>query len=279
MSRTGGGGGGGISGNGGQNPDTPSGGGGGGGGGAKGGGGKSTILADGTNGGGGGGTVFSGSDGRSTPDDGGSGGYLCGGGGGGFNSNGHNGGCSGGGGGGAIFSYYGPTDIEDCTISGNQATGSGGGVVVVGVYYPHILTLNNTIIANNGANECSVIGYPFTGVGNLIMQNGSGSACPGVVTNVDPQLQALQPASTNGGLTPTMAIPLYSSAMGVADAGTSIAYDQRYANRPQPDKSPRNGYDIGAFEVCRRFVGPSLEAGPCGYTIINPPTTTLTMQV
>src|SRR5207245_4913778 len=83
----------------------------------------------------------------------------------------------------------------------------------------------------------------------------------------------------NGGLTPTMAIPLYSSAMGVADAGTSIAYDQRYANRPQPDKSPRNGYDIGAFEVCRRFVGPSLEAGPCGYTIINPPTTTLTMQV
>src|SRR5437667_351717 len=60
--------------------------------------------------------------------------------------------------GGAIFSYYGPTDIEDCTISGNQATGSGGGVVVVGVYYPHILTLNNTILANNGANQCSVIG-------------------------------------------------------------------------------------------------------------------------
>ncbi|PYL15107.1 MAG: hypothetical protein DME30_12030, partial [Verrucomicrobia bacterium] len=181
--------------------------------------------------------------------------------------------------GGAIFSYYGPTDIEDCTISGNQATGAGGGVVVVGVYYPHILTLNNTIIANNGANECSVIGYPFIGAGNLIMQNGSGSACPGVVTNVDPQLQALQPASTNGGLTPTMAIPLYSSAMGVADSATSLPYDQRYANRPQPDKSPRNGYDIGAFEVCRRFVGPSLEAGPCGYTIINPPTTTLTMQV
>src|SRR5437667_28642 len=166
MSSTGGGGGGGISGNGGQNPDTPSGGGGGGGGGAKGGGGRSTSRADGSSGGGGGGALGGGSDGR-----GGGGGAL---GGAIFNDSGrltiHNstfynnsvargvGANNGGDAGGAIFSYYGPTDIEDCTISGNQATGSGGGVVVVGVYYPHILTLNNTILANNGANQCSVIG-------------------------------------------------------------------------------------------------------------------------
>jgi hypothetical protein len=59
-----------------------------------------------------------------------------------------------------------------------------------------------------------------------------------------------------------MAIPLFSSAMGVADPGTSLPYDQKYADRPQPDKSPRNGFDIGAYTVCRRFVGPSLENGP-----------------
>jgi len=58
------------------------------------------------------------------------------------------------------------------------------------------------------------------------MSNGSGTqpfgACPGVVTTADPQLQALEPASVNGGKTPTMAIALFSSAMGVADPGTSL---------------------------------------------------------
>src|SRR6266403_3022591 len=194
----------------------------------------------------------------------------------------HNGGDAGG----AIFSYSGvTTTIVDCTISGNQATGSGGGVVVYSDYYPYSLTLNNTIIANNGANECLVGGAPpSTGAGNLIMQNGSGGtppfgACPGVVTNVDPQLQPLEPPSTNGGKTPTRAIPLFSSAMGVADPGTSLSYDQRYANRPQPDTSPRNGYDIGAYEVCRKFFGGGLQSWICSETNISPPpTTTLTMH-
>ena len=121
-----------------------------------------------------------------------------------------------------------------------------------------------------------------TGVGNLIMNNGTGTrpfgACPGVVTNVDPQLQALEPPSVNGGKTPTMAIPLFSSAMGVADPGTSLPYDQRYADRPQADTSPRNGYDIGAYEVCRRYLA-GLRPWFCSETNIPPPsTTTLTMQ-
>jgi len=141
--------------------------------------------------------------------------------------------------------------------------------------------IQNTIIANNGVNECFFTNLVTTsGAGNLIMKNGSGTqpfgACPGVVTTTDPQLGPLQ---DNTGPTSTMAIPLFSSAMGVADAATSLPYDQKYADRPQPDKSPRNGFDIGAYTVCRRFVGPSLEDGPCGYTIINPPPpTTLTMQ-
>lgn len=75
--------------------------------------------------------------------------------------------------------------------------------------------LYDTIIANNGANECYLKG-PVTfagGVGNLIMQNGVGAApngpfepCPGAVTSSDPLLGALQLNSL--GDTPTMAIPI-----------------------------------------------------------------------
>jgi uncharacterized repeat protein (TIGR01451 family) len=186
--------------------------------------------------------------------------------------------------GGAVFSHDGTMTIVDCTFSNNQATGSGGGVVVYSDQRPGVTSfvIQNTIIANNGANECFFTNLvAVNGAGNLIMQNGSGTqpfgACPNVVTTADPQLGPLQ---NNTGPTPTMAIPLFSSAMGVADPGTSLPNDQKYADRPQPDKSPRNGFDIGAYTVCRRFVGPSLENGPCGFTHIPPPPpqVALTMQ-
>jgi uncharacterized repeat protein (TIGR01451 family) len=192
---------------------------------------------------------------------------------------GHNGGDAGG----AVFSHNGSLRLVDVTISGNQSTGSGGGVVVYSDSSAGF-TIQDTIVANNGANECFFTGNVTTsGVGNLIMSNGSGTqpfgTCPGVVTSVDPQLQPLQPPSVNGGLTPTMAIPLFSSAMGVADPGTSFPFDERYADRPQPDQSPRNGFDIGAFEVCRRFFMGRLQSFICSETHITPPpTTTLTMQ-
>src|SRR5207248_377495 len=146
-------------------------------------------------------------------------------------------------------------------------------------------TIQDTIVANNGANECFYTGNVTTsGVGNLVTSNGSGTqpfgACPGVVATADPQLQALQPASVNGGKTPTMAIPLFSSAMGLADPGTSLPSDQHDADRPQPDKSPRNGYDIGAFTVCRRVDPTGIRPWFCSETHLGtlPPTTTLTMQ-
>ncbi len=186
--------------------------------------------------------------------------------------------------GGAIFSRDGTTAIVNCTIANNQGTGSGAGVVVYSdaVFSPFpALTLQNTIVANNGANECFYSGnVSRSGAGNLITSNGSGTGqfgtCPGLTSNVDPQLGPLQ---DNGG-TPTMAIGIGSSAMGMADAATSFVYDQRYADRPQPDQSPRNGYDIGAYEVCRRFLGGRLVSAVC--SAVNsppPPATTLTMQV
>jgi Divergent InlB B-repeat domain len=184
----------------------------------------------------------------------------------------------------AIFSHNGSLRLVDLTVSGNLSTGSGGGVAVYSDSSASF-TIQDTIIANNGANECYFTGnVTTTGTGNLIMNNGSGTqpfgACPGVVVTTDPQLGPLQPPIMNGGKTPTLAIPLYSSAMGKADAATSLPYDQRYADRPQDDVAPRNGYDIGAFEVCRKYYGGGLHPWPCGFTHVPPPSTvTLTMQV
>ena len=201
---------------------------------------------------------------------------------------------NGGDGGGAIFSHDGDLTVVDSTFSGNQSTGSGGAIVayndlsnsgILGGADTYInFTLNNTIIANNGSNECFFTGNVHAqGAGNLIMSNGSGAqpfgACAAVVTTADPQLGALQPPSTNGGETPTMAISIGSSAMGMADSTTSLAYDQRYADRPQPDSSPRNGFDIGAFEVCRWFVAGHLEPTFCSETHVTLPSTqTLTIK-
>jgi hypothetical protein len=142
--------------------------------------------------------------------------------------------------------------------SGNQSTGSGAAIVVYtegdaggpgGGGAPVNFILNNTIIANNGANECFFTGSMWVkGAGNLIMNNGSGtgqfSACPGVVTTSDPQLQPLQLNSP--GNTPTMAVLPTSPAVNKADPGTSpmIDRDQRGVRRPQA-----GGFDIGAFEA------------------------------
>ena len=187
--------------------------------------------------------------------------------------------------GGAIFSHNGSLTLVDVTIAKNESTGSGGGVVVYSDSSA-AFTFQDTIVANNGANECFTTGnVSASGVGNLVMSNGSGTqpfgACPGVAATADPQLQALQPASVNGGETPTMAIPLFSSAMGFADPGTSLPYDQHNADRPQPHTSQPSGFDIGAFTVCRRFFFPNqLRAWFCSETHIPPPppSTTLAIQ-
>ena len=179
--------------------------------------------------------------------------------------------------GGAIFSRNGSLTVNDTTISANHETNpfGGGGIVVFEDGSTTSFTLDNTIVANNGANECFVRGAVATdGAGNLIVGNGAGGpfgACPGVARSTDPQLGPLQ---DNGGPTPTMAIPLFSSAMSAADSTTSLAVDQRYADRPQG-----GGWDIGAFQVCRRKIGTIIMAAPCGETHVMPPQTTTLIMV
>ncbi len=149
--------------------------------------------------------------------------------------------------GGTLFSLNGSTTVLDSTISGNEDTATGGGIVVVETSEAFV-TLRNTIIANNGALECSIGSAAGVGSGNLITANDS---CPGVVASVDPQLGSLQ--QNFPGKTPTMGISLASPALNAADASTSLSTDQRGVDRPEGTE-----FDIGAYERCPRE-GPVLE--------------------
>ncbi len=174
--------------------------------------------------------------------------------------------------GGAIFSLNGQLTLVDTTISGNQSTGYGGGVVLIqtpGNAFspppPASFFMDNTIIANNGMEECSIRGFAVSGNGggNLIQNN---DGCIGVTSSADPQLGPLQ---DNGGFTPTMAIGKNSPAWNAADAATSLALDQRGQARPA-----LNGFDIGAFELCEDRFGM-----PCLILAGNEQTEPLTIQV
>ena len=143
--------------------------------------------------------------------------------------------------GGAIFAVNGELIVQDSTIAGNISTGEGAGIVVD--QEPGNTTsfaLDNTIISNPSARECFYApGVNANGAGNLIVNN---FGCPGMVATGDPQVGPLQ---NNGGLTPTLAIPLSSPAANAGDADSSLAEDQRGTYRPQG-----TGFDIGAFELC-----------------------------
>lgn len=150
--------------------------------------------------------------------------------------------------GGAIFSRDGFVTIENSTVSGNQAiaasvqtTPTGGGIEVFGDSGTTVFGLANTIVANNGTQECISEG-PGTilpgGKNNLIMDN---DGCPstGLVTS-DPMLSGLNLNAP--GDTPTMALQSGSPAIGAADSGTSLSADQRGVTR-------KAAPDIGAYET------------------------------
>jgi uncharacterized repeat protein (TIGR01451 family) len=144
--------------------------------------------------------------------------------------------------GGAIFSRNGSLTVQNVSISGNQATGSGGGIEVMNDGATTIFVLDNTIIANNGAQECITSGTITTkgSANNLIVNN---SGCPNVTVSSDPQLGPL--TLNSPGDTPTMAIVYGTSpAVDAGDDGTALATDQRGVARPQGPHS-----DIGAYEA------------------------------
>jgi uncharacterized repeat protein (TIGR01451 family) len=143
--------------------------------------------------------------------------------------------------GGAIFSRNGSLTIQNSTIVYGAASGAGGGVVIYADGATTNFVLANSIIADNGTDECIVEGtgtVVSSGKNNLIRAN---SGCPS--TGLVSYLPQLGPLQINApGDTPTMALLPGSPGIGVADSGTSLAYDQRGVQRKA---SP----DIGAYET------------------------------
>jgi uncharacterized repeat protein (TIGR01451 family) len=151
--------------------------------------------------------------------------------------------------GGAIFSRNGSLSVQNATISGNTAksTATGGGIVVMSDGVTASFKLDNTILANNGSQECyTVNAVGKKGAGNLIVANDPTNPCPVVVQTANPQLGPLQ--LNTPGDTPTMAIQVGSPAVDNGDdaalASDNITTDQRGVTRPQAAHS-----DIGAYEA------------------------------
>jgi hypothetical protein len=152
--------------------------------------------------------------------------------------------------GGAIFSRNNSLIVQYTTVAGNEAHTFGAGIAVIDDGAPTSFTLQNTIIANNfandGAPECFAEGNNIVASGNLITNNGN---CGTPAFSTDPVLGPLQ---RNQGPTPTMAISRSSPAFDTADAAVldprtlmPVATDQRGEDRPSEE-----GFDIGAFELC-----------------------------
>jgi hypothetical protein len=156
------------------------------------------------------------------------------------------GGGNGGDAGAAIFTVNGQLTVEFTTVDGNEATGTDGGIVVVqtSAVRPTSFYLYNTIITNNGANECRVQGPSVSSefLGNLIGDNVN---C-GTPLSGNPLLGTL---FYNQGLTPTKALSEGSPAINAADPAVFLAIDQRGQERAA------NTADIGAFERCVVFLG------------------------
>ena len=144
--------------------------------------------------------------------------------------------------GGAIFSRNGSLTVINSTISGNQSAYIDPGISVFKDGLATTFSLHNTIIANNGADECHYVGsVTHEGSGNFIIQN---FGCQGNVNPSmdDPQLGPLQ--LNEPGNTPTMAIDTSSPAFDAGDDVYCQPFDQRGVPRPQALHC-----DIGAYEV------------------------------
>jgi hypothetical protein len=155
---------------------------------------------------------------------------------------------------------FGNTFAWNSTISFNQATESGGGLVNDSVVQGNAgARLYNSIVSNNVAGDCSSQGGGVASGGYNLDSDGSCGFGTGVgdLPHTDPKLGPLQ---DNGGPTWTHALLPGSPAIDhIDDAGcrfdynnAPIAEDQRGVARPQGAAC-----DIGAYEAEQSFVTPT----------------------
>jgi CSLREA domain-containing protein len=190
--------------------------------------------------------------------------------------------------GGGLSILGGTADVVNSTISGNQASGSslpnasgfGGGIAVVGQYFPTTLALTNTTVADNSSNvggggvvvanygTDATTTFKNSVVGGNGAPSGFGESClthdwgfgPGTFTSLGHNLEdydycdqptdwintdpLLGPLHDNGGPTWTHALLAGSPAIDAGDDAAAPPTDQRDLARPQGPAS-----DIGSFEL------------------------------
>ena len=152
----------------------------------------------------------------------------------------------------------GTATVTNSTIAGNSSTGAGnsGGLVAFGD--TAVMTLRNTIIANNiGTGQCAPVagGTIADGGGNLQYPD---AACGAGITVANP---LLGPLASNGGPTQTMALAVGSAAIDTAVPANCPATDQRGQVPADGDGNGSIICDIGAYEA-PTFIPPLLPATP-----------------
>ena len=129
--------------------------------------------------------------------------------------------------------------------SGPGSTGANGTVGGINVDGSAVVSLVNSIVAENGTGPNCAGTFSGTNTNDLLFP-ATDTSCPATV-KADPVLGAPQ---DNGGLTPTMALGIGSAALDAVPSGdsacTSAGTDQRGIARPKGA-----GCDIGAFELAR----------------------------
>jgi parallel beta-helix repeat protein len=145
--------------------------------------------------------------------------------------------------GGGIFNDdVGTITLANSTISSNTATTSGGGIFNNG----GTATLKNTIVANSTTGgDCA--GTALASNGNNLDSDGTcGLAAAGDLPNTDPQLG---PLADNGGPTQTHALLTGSPAIDAGNDAACPVTDRRGVARPiDGDEDGTATCDMGAYE-------------------------------
>ncbi len=154
----------------------------------------------------------------------------------------------------AALANSGTASLTNITISGNDAQSDH----APAVFSPGVLTLKNTIVADNSGGNCSfgIDGQIISAGHNLEDSDTCGFDAEGDITNTDPMLG---PLGNIGGLTPGYYLQQGSPAI---DAGSPDcpppATDQRGMTRPQGPVC-----DIGAYEYKVVTLPIEVQLGDC----------------
>lgn len=153
--------------------------------------------------------------------------------------------------GGAIRFQFTDLTITSSTIASNTSNLSNDGAVIADS--DAVLTVENTIIANNVGGNCRTIGLSPETIGsisssghNLSSDNSCGFSQPSDMNNTNPQLGNLQ---NNGGTTFTMALLWISPAIDAGNNSSCPVIDQRGETRPLDGNNDSTAVcDIGSVE-------------------------------